>query len=638
MLPRLSSTKRPGRSSSSSAPRRQASVSCSSSQAADPQELLRRSCPDDELLASSVPAVTEDGIGWDHSDLRLWFSGETADRSTRAQAAAPHAAAARVERHERPPWRAARRGPDASRQLAAARADWRALVALAAESSSSRRRCASERPEVPRAWSSAPSCAGSAPRRSSSARTLRRAAAASPRSTSSSPAPTPRRRRPSAASRPPDAEGRAEGDDRLNWRRASSVRLERRREQLGQVNPLAKEEYEAEKERLEELAAQRADLERSLDELEKLRRELTETVERRFAETFEAVERHFDEVAATLFPGGEGRLRLTEPEDESEEPGIEVELRPAGKRVTRLAPLRRREGARRDRVPVLPLPRPTEPVLPPGRGRGRARRHEHRPLHEPAPPLRGPGAVHRDHPPEAHDGGGRRPLRRHDGPGRRLADRLAAAAARGGGRESPEGRPGNDLSVVPPGRVTAGGSRRARQVPRGRLAEGPVSCGRRAHRRSTSCIRRSRARSTGSSTGMSSPAPTALRLVKVSLYERRSSSATSGATDLLGRSTLRATPRRKRAPVASVRLARLPRAAPSTKRYRGYQAVSPLFLFLSRLSGRYCGWRAPPLRTRSPPSGKPWRRRRVYGRAKVLRLDGGRRSTSVTNCAVTREA
>ena len=66
-------------------------------------------------------------------------------------------------------------------------------------------------------------------------------------------------------------------------------RLERRRETLGQVNPLAKEEYDAEKMRLEELTAQRADLEQSLDELEKLRNELTETVERRFAETFDAV-------------------------------------------------------------------------------------------------------------------------------------------------------------------------------------------------------------------------------------------------------------------------------------------------------------------------------------------------------------
>jgi chromosome segregation protein len=128
----------------------------------------------------------------------------------------------------------------------------------------------------------------------------------------------------------------ADGDDRDELA-VRLERLERRREQLGQVNPLAKEEYDAEKERLEELSVQRADLERSLEELEQLRRELTETVERRFAETFAAVERHFGEVAATLFPGGEGRLRLTEPDEDGEEPGIEVELRPAGKRVTRLS-------------------------------------------------------------------------------------------------------------------------------------------------------------------------------------------------------------------------------------------------------------------------------------------------------------
>ena len=128
----------------------------------------------------------------------------------------------------------------------------------------------------------------------------------------------------------------AEGTDRAEL--ATKLdRYERRREQLGQVNPLAKEEYEAEKERLQELAVQRADLEASLEELEKLRDDLTKTVETRFAETFAAVEEHFHAVAATLFPGGEGRLRMTEPEEDGEEPGIEVELRPAGKRVTRLS-------------------------------------------------------------------------------------------------------------------------------------------------------------------------------------------------------------------------------------------------------------------------------------------------------------
>jgi chromosome segregation protein len=129
---------------------------------------------------------------------------------------------------------------------------------------------------------------------------------------------------------------RAEGDDRDELAERAE-RLERRRESLGQVNPLAKEEYEAEKARLEELTAQRKDLEESLAELEKLRNELAETVERRFAETFDAVQSNFAEVAATLFPGGEGRLQLIEAEDEESQPGIEVHLRPVGKRVQRLS-------------------------------------------------------------------------------------------------------------------------------------------------------------------------------------------------------------------------------------------------------------------------------------------------------------
>jgi chromosome segregation protein len=138
------------------------------------------------------------------------------------------------------------------------------------------------------------------------------------------------RRLDASASEPAEGESRDEHAEKL-------ARYEKRREQLGQVNPLAKEEYAAEKERLEELSVQRADLEKSLAELEKLRDDLTNTVETRFAETFAAVEQHFSEVAATLFPGGEGRLRMTEPDDEGEEPGIEVELRPAGKKVTRLS-------------------------------------------------------------------------------------------------------------------------------------------------------------------------------------------------------------------------------------------------------------------------------------------------------------
>jgi chromosome segregation protein len=128
----------------------------------------------------------------------------------------------------------------------------------------------------------------------------------------------------------------AEGDARDELA-ARVERLESRREALGRVNPLAKEEYEAEKERLADLSAQRQDLEDSLAELAALRDDLADTVQRRFTETFAAVARNFEDVATTLFPGGEGRLRLVEPDEEDGEAGIEVELRPAGKRITRLS-------------------------------------------------------------------------------------------------------------------------------------------------------------------------------------------------------------------------------------------------------------------------------------------------------------
>jgi chromosome segregation ATPase len=123
-------------------------------------------------------------------------------------------------------------------------------------------------------------------------------------------------------------------DEQIEELRAEIARLERRREALGQVNPLAAEEHAREKARLEEIVLQREDLERSLAELARLRDELADTVEQRFEETYAAVERHFAEIASTLFPGGKGRLVRQEDEEEA---GVEIELQPGGKKITRLS-------------------------------------------------------------------------------------------------------------------------------------------------------------------------------------------------------------------------------------------------------------------------------------------------------------
>jgi chromosome segregation protein len=326
----------------------------------DPRELVRelKVVGVDELLTSSVPVVTPEGIGWDPARGELWFAGETAEAvlleleaRRRALAAEVEELAARAEEAADVAADAARAAENAAATIAVRRvhADPQVLRRLVAAAD---RLVACLTADL--AWFEAPlrqvvdkgaaraSELGADLRRLGAEEVdLRRAALEATERLSAIDVDLARtgaehdeaKRRLEVAGAEP-----AEGDDPAQLAERLT-RLERRREQLGAVNPLAKEEYEAEKERLDELSTQRADLERSLEELESLRRELTETVEQRFEETFAAVEKHFAEVVKTLFPGGEGRLHLTEAEDENEEgePGIEVELRPAGKRVTRLS-------------------------------------------------------------------------------------------------------------------------------------------------------------------------------------------------------------------------------------------------------------------------------------------------------------
>jgi len=150
-------------------------------------------------------------------------------------------------------------------------------------------------------------------------------------------------------------------------------RLQRRREQLGPVNPLAKDEYEQALAHVTELEQQRNDLETALRELRTLIRDTDRQIHETFEETFDAAARNFEELASQLFPGGRGRLRLVREErgitgfagssparpaadeiapeeaadaaaeaelaagEQEELLGVEIEITPAGKSMKRLS-------------------------------------------------------------------------------------------------------------------------------------------------------------------------------------------------------------------------------------------------------------------------------------------------------------
>jgi chromosome segregation ATPase len=307
---------------------------------ARPAELVERYAvvPKAELLSSAVPAVTPEGFGYDPERGELWFAGETAEAVWLELEARRRALALEVERLRSNP---AAPPPAADPRLVAA--GERLVRALAGAGEAGRRFEAPLRARVDAGGSRTGDAATALRELAAREAELRRGAAEAGERTAAIDVELARLEAEQAAARRrlEDAGAEpAEGDDREALAERL-VRLERRRETLGAVNPLAKQEYEEEKERLTELATQREDLERSLAELEKLRNELTETVERRFEETFAAVQQHFADVAETLFPGGEGRLRLSEPDedgpDDGSEPGVEIELRPVGKRVTKLS-------------------------------------------------------------------------------------------------------------------------------------------------------------------------------------------------------------------------------------------------------------------------------------------------------------
>jgi chromosome segregation protein len=111
---------------------------------------------------------------------------------------------------------------------------------------------------------------------------------------------------------------------------------ERAYQQLGKVNPLALEEFSALEERHKFLSEQLEDLKKTRADLMQVIKEVDERVEQVFTEAYRDTAREFEGVFSRLFPGGEGRLVLTDP-DNMLATGVDVEARPPGKKVKRLS-------------------------------------------------------------------------------------------------------------------------------------------------------------------------------------------------------------------------------------------------------------------------------------------------------------
>ncbi|MDA8069520.1 MAG: hypothetical protein M0T77_13075, partial [Actinomycetota bacterium] len=108
----------------------------------------------------------------------------------------------------------------------------------------------------------------------------------------------------------PEAAVEALAEERRQELRARLERLARRREQLGPVNPLAQEQYAEAVAHVELLESQRHDLEAALRELAGLIRDTDRQIRETFEQTFALAARNFEELAARVFPGGGGQLRL----------------------------------------------------------------------------------------------------------------------------------------------------------------------------------------------------------------------------------------------------------------------------------------------------------------------------------------
>ena len=112
--------------------------------------------------------------------------------------------------------------------------------------------------------------------------------------------------------------------------------LEARITSLGPINPLALEELSALEDRYKDLDAQVSDVRHARRELQEVLRALDEEIMQTFSSAVADVNEHFSTLIAMLFPGGQGRLILTEPDDPLNT-GVEIEVRPMGRNVRRLS-------------------------------------------------------------------------------------------------------------------------------------------------------------------------------------------------------------------------------------------------------------------------------------------------------------
>ena len=129
----------------------------------------------------------------------------------------------------------------------------------------------------------------------------------------------------------PDIEGVPDDADPVDVLEDFEARLRR----MGPINPLAAQEYAELEERHTFLTDQMADLSASRDELHKVITALDEEIQDRFTTAFEEVSAAYEEHFSVLFPGGAGRLTMTEP-DEPLSSGIDIQAQPLGKKVSRL--------------------------------------------------------------------------------------------------------------------------------------------------------------------------------------------------------------------------------------------------------------------------------------------------------------